>query len=591
MNDDTTTSFQSIHDDQGAHGSLGIGVVRFPSGKKEYVYTDPNEIVMAWTVAEVPERIAYIEEQVGKGMHAAGYIAYEAAAAFDPALAAHAPGGIPILWFGLYNKYRIEDICERDLGRYALGEWAPQLEKAEYLEALAEIKEHIAAGDVYQVNYTFPMRAAFKGDALAWFRQLCRSQGGGLHSLMSMGRYAILSVSPELFFEWSAGRLVARPMKGTRPRGRYLEEDVLLAQALAESEKDRAENVMIVDMLRNDMGRVSEFGSVKVDSLFDIEQYNTVWQMTSTISSSCTASLPEVLNALFPAASITGAPKIMATHLIDALEPFRRGVYCGAVGWWRPGGARFNVGIRTVLLDMEKHIASYHVGSGITWDSDPDQEYEECCDKAVLLRRTFPDFELLETFRWEHGFAYLEEHLDRLENSAHYFNYRFDRDAIREQLFTYASDIPKGGHKVRALLARDGSLRMQHSGLKPPWKFRVALAPFAIRRNDIFLYHKTTMREVYVEARASRPDVDDVILWNEEGEITETTIANIVIEKDGRKMTPARDCGLLAGTFRQHLLDQKVIEEAVLQKDDLLNADKVFLINSVREWIEAEYIA
>jgi len=590
MKHEPTSTFQAIHDGQGALGRLDSGVVRFPTGSKEYVYTEPFDVVMAWSVAEVPACLARIEGAVAEGAHAAGYIAYEAAPAFDPALAAHEPGGIPILWFGLYRGYSIATIPAHDDGRYGLGPWAPQLDKSEYLEALAAIQERIGAGDTYQVNFTFPMRAVFKGDPLAWFRQLSRSQGSGFHSLITMGRYAILSVSPELFFEWGAGRLVARPMKGTRPRGRFPEEDRMLARALEESEKDRAENVMIVDMLRNDLGRVSELGSVQVNSLFDIERYKTVWQMTSTVSSSCTASMPEVLKALFPAASITGAPKVMATKIIQELEPFRRGVYCGAVGWWRPGGARFNVGIRTVLLDLEKHIATYHVGSGITWDSDPEQEFEECCDKAVLLRRTFPSFKLLETLRWENGFAYLEEHLDRMADSAEYFGYHFNRQTVSDALFAYAAELPKSGQKVRILLAEDGTVQMQHSALKPPWKFKIALAPFAVRRSDIFLYHKTTFRDVYVEARASRPDVDDVILWNEDGEVTESTIANIVVEKDDKRLTPARDSGLLAGTYRQHLLARGEIEEAVVTKEDLTSADKVFLINSVREWIEAEVV-
>jgi para-aminobenzoate synthetase/4-amino-4-deoxychorismate lyase len=383
-------------------------------------------------------------------------------------------------------------------------------------------------------------------------------------------------------------------MKGTRPRGRWAEADAALAEALAASAKDRAENVMITDMVRNDMGRISRAGSVVVERLFEVERYATVWQMTSTVRAETDAEVPEILAALFPSASVTGAPKIQTSKIIHALEPEGRGVYCGALGWWAPdGSAEFSVGIRTLVADSARGVARYHVGSGITWDATAGAEYQECLDKAALLLAPVSgDFELLESLRWETG-AYwlLEEHRARLRESAAYFGIALDLGAVEAALAKAAADAPERA-RVRLLVARDGTVRTEVYPLEVPERaWRVALAETPVSREELFLYHKTTRREIYAAARAARPDVDDVLLWNEAGELTESTVANVALEIDGEWLTPARACGLLAGTMRARWLAEGRLREAVLHRDDLARATRVLLLNSVRGEIPAVVVA
>ena len=301
------------------------GTVRFPDGARESVYRNPAEIVTACRAEEVLPALRRIEQAVNAGNHAAGFLSYEASSAFDPAFEVHAPGTLPLLWFGLYAEAEIEDIREDGAGEFRLGGWNPLVSEDEYEQAIRRIHERIAAGDTYQVNYTFPMRASFQGDALAWFRQLCASQGRGPFAYVDTGRFKVLSASPEIFFALNGSKLMTRPMKGTSRRGLWPERDIELAGQLRESSKEQAENVMIVDLLRNDMGRISETNSVVVDRLFDVEQYETVWQMTSTITSRTEASICELLTALFPSGSVTGAPKIETMKIIRALEPHPRG--------------------------------------------------------------------------------------------------------------------------------------------------------------------------------------------------------------------------------------------------------------------------
>lgn len=380
-------------------------------------------------------------------------------------------------------------------------------------------------------------------------------------------------------------------MKGTRPRGRYLAEDDAIAESLHRSDKDRAENVMIVDMLRNDMGRVSEFGSVRVEQLFVTERYPTVWQMTSRLASKTRARTPQIIAALFPSGSVTGAPKIRTMQIIRDMEPFPRGVYCGAIGWMAPGGrAAFNVAIRCATIDSRSGVAEYPVGSGVTWDSDAAEEYEECLSKAAVLRHSRrKPFELLETMLYDREFFLLDEHLARLLRSARYFGFAFKPETARAALLE-AVRTAQGPKRVRLLVDSAGATRVEMDDVSGGDEVRVGFARQCVRSEDVFLFHKTTRREAYDTARASRPDCDDVLLWNEAGDVTESTIANVVVEKDRKKWTPPVSCGLLAGTFREVLLRQGTIAERSLTRDEVRAADAIYLINSVRKWLRARLV-
>ena len=557
-----------------------------PEGRR--TYTRPESTVQARCVEDVIPALREIEHAVARGMHAAGYLAYEAAPAFDPMLCAHPPDELPLLWFGLYEKPTcLESDAPRE-GRYDAGPWTPLVSRDAYIEAFAKIRAHLEQGDTYQVNYAYPMEAQFSGDAHAWFGELCAAQQGRYHAFLNTGRYEILSASPELFFRRENERVTVRPMKGTIVRGRYLEEDHQQARALAESEKDRAENVMIVDLLRNDLGRVARSGTVRTERLFDLERYPTLWQMTSTISAETAAPLPEVLGALFPSGSVTGAPKGRTMEIIRDLEPYPRGAYCGAIGWWAPEGtAEFNVAIRTVTLDKERDVARCHVGGGITWDSGEAAEYEETRTKARFLTQRAPAFALLESLLLEDDFFLLDEHLARLQRSAEYFGYALNIEKIRRALAKVPRSVPQ---KVRLLVEKDGVFRVETGPVPSREIIRLGFAKTAVDSSDRFLFHKTTAREIYASALATRPDCDDVLLWNEGDEITESTTANVVVTLSGEDLTPPVDSGLLAGTFREHLLKQGALKEALLTRADVLRADRVRLINSVRRWIDVAQV-
>ncbi|HPO16602.1 MAG TPA: aminodeoxychorismate synthase component I [Candidatus Hydrogenedentes bacterium] len=565
--------------------------ILFCSEAQTLVFRNPVEIIFTKRVEEVRESLHHIEDRVAAGLHAAGFITYEAAPAFDNALVTHETGTLPLLWFGLYKNAEMDrpEISEESL--YTIGNWESSIRQGEYDKAIRRIHEWIAAGDTYQVNYTFPMHSRFQGDAAAWFRQLCRAQRANYCAFLETDEFQILSISPELFFRLEGEHIEMKPMKGTRPRGLYPETDERAARELADSEKDRAENLMIVDLIRNDLGRISEIGSVHVKNLFHVERYETVWQMTSTVAAQTSVSVPEIFSALFPSGSVTGAPKVRTMQIIRELEPSPRGVYCGGIGWWSPNRqAEFNVAIRTVMIHRRTGLASYHVGGGITWDSTAEGEFEECKTKAAILAFPRPEFELLESIRWDGNYFLLEKHLQRLQASARYFGFTYDRDAIDKNLAEHAREmnLTHETYKVRLLLARNGALHLTRERLPETKTFRVTWAEEPIRDVDVFLYHKTTHREVYNRARASLPGYDDVLLWNTRGEITESTIANVVVEKNGCLLTPPVSCGLLAGTFRGHLLATGKITEHVLYKDDLVDVQAVYLINSVRRWIPVQ---
>ncbi|MCY3766601.1 MAG: aminodeoxychorismate synthase component I [Gemmatimonadetes bacterium] len=345
--------------------------------------------VAAACPGEVNAALEEVERAVSRGLHAAGFIAYEAASGLDPALKTRSPDAAPLVWFGLFER-RTEPAAGRFCaGRtYSLSAWRPSITDTEYADAVAGIREYIAAGDTYQVNYSYRLRADFEGDAGALYSDLRRSQRTAYSAFVDTGRFQVLSVSPELFFRLKSGELSARPMKGTRRRGRWPGEDRLQARALRNSPKDRAENVMIVDMLRNDLGRVSETGSVRTPVLWDVERYETVLQMTSTVRSRLRGGVgvSDVLRAAFPCGSVTGAPKVRTMEIISELEDSPRGVYTGSIGYISPGPeAQFNVAIRTVTVDRETALAEFGVGSGVTHDSSTGTEYEECRTKARFL--------------------------------------------------------------------------------------------------------------------------------------------------------------------------------------------------------------
>lgn len=549
-------------------------------------FQSPLKILIANRNEEVLPLLAEAEAISRDGYWVALMISYEAASAFDSAMKTHVAGGLPLAWAAVFEAPSL-GADAFDQGGFEIGVWKPLVSHDEFSVAISQIREFIAAGDTYQVNYTFPLVATFKGDSLSWFRRLCKAQGAAYCAYFDLGRYQILSISPELFFEQEGQTIKTRPMKGTIRRGRWPDEDKALANRLADSAKDRAENVMIVDLLRNDLGRVAVPGSVNVTSLFELERYETLWQMTSTIEADLRPGVvfPELMGKLFPCGSITGAPKIRTMEIIRELEPFPRGVYTGTLGFLRPGrSATFNVAIRTVLIDSQEGLATFGVGGGITYDSTVEREYEECLVKSSFLNSKPMEFELLESLLLENGAIFLlQRHLQRMKASAEYFGFGFSEKEVYSSLDQFAAARPEGSYKIRLLVSRRGEIRVEAHDLERSGKqpLRVALASEPVSGNDRFLYHKTTNRAVYERALAARPDCDDVILWNEDGEVTESTVANVVLSLGGQSYTPPQAAGLLAGTLRAELLATGKISERVIRREEINEKSELFLINSV----------
>jgi len=578
------------------------------------LFVDPVHVVQAHEPAEAPGLFAAIESALQAGQTAAGFFSYECGAALEPAAA---PSNVPIqgdpaqplAWFGIYPRSYDFD--------HATGAWAdgeppglheaafvdspnppqihltPTLDEAAFALQIDRIHEWIRAGDVYQLNYTFPFRSSFAGGAAALYAQLLSRQPVDYAAFVHWQQERhILSFSPELFFridpEGSARQITTRPMKGTARRGRTTAEDGAIAEGLRHDAKNRAENVMIVDLLRNDLGRLCAFGSVQVSGLFAVERYPTLWQMSSTVTGTLRpdAGLHDILRALFPCGSITGAPKVRAMQLLAELEAAPRGVYTGAIGFFSPMQSAFNVAIRTLALDYGR--ATFGVGSGIVIDSTPGEEYRECLLKAEFLTRTTEPFSLIETMLWrDGGYPLLELHLDRLEDSAAYFDFVFDRGAIRAALIGLAALFdPRQPRRVRLLLDADGSLHLEHTALEvAPQSLRVCIATARTNSCDRFLYHKTTQRPLYARAfeAASAAGYADVLFLNQRGEVTEGAISSIFLGKSGRWVTPPVTSGLLPGVYRRHLLATRPeIEERILTLDDLRSADAVYLANAVR---------
>lgn len=545
-----------------------------------------------------------VEEATTAGLWAAGFVSYEAAAGLGTALPVH-PGGhrapwqdLPLAWFGLFRAPRSTGALDAEAGaandsNYSVTPWQPDWNPAGYRHNVGAVRSHIAAGETYQCNLTVRLHARVEGDLQGFYRDLALAQRGEHNAYLDTGRFVVASASPELFFDWNHDRLTTRPMKGTLARGRWPSEDARQADRLVRSPKDRAENLMIVDLLRNDLGKVAQWGSIEVPTLFELERFETLWQLTSTVTARTRpgTTLVEVFEALFPCGSVTGAPKHRTMDLIAELEDSRRGVYCGAVGIVAPPDcsfrARFNVAIRTVLVDRPTSSAVYGTGGGITWDSTAQAEHAELLVKAAILGMRYDNFALVETlgYRPGAGLRNVELHLARLADSAGYFGFPLDLALVRTAL-EEAIAQSREPLRIRVALSRSGAVTVTSAPMPAPQARPVTLAVDVepVDPSDIWLYHKTTRRALY-EARARRhPDAEDVVLINQRSELTETTIANLVLHLDGHWWTPPITSGCLPGIERRRLIENGSLGERTLTLGDLQAAPAIAVISSLRGW-------
>ena len=572
----TLIDFANPRGDQGAPLRVAFGA--------------PREVLLAHTLAQVRPVLQAVDAMARQGRWCVGYLRYEAAPAFDTALAVHRGSDGPLAWFGVHDAAQPWPPIGTDVAA-ADAVWHSDLPRATFERRMADIHQAIAAGDLYQVNYTAPLRAEFRGDARAWFMALRRAQPHGYAAFIDSGAEQLLSVSPELFFDWLDDRILARPMKGTAPRGATAADDEALAAGLAASPKERAENVMIVDLIRNDLSRIARPFSVRVPRLFHLEALPTVWQMTSDVEALTRAgiTLADVFTALFPCGSITGAPKVQAMRMIRHLEPQARGIYCGAVGVVRPGGhATFNVAIRTVTL--RGTAASCGIGSGITADAQAEGEWQEWRHKRAFLERASQPFELLETLALEDGaLRDVPAHLARMADAAAHFAYPWASGRVADCLRQLVDAHLRGHWRVRLRLDARGQVQAEAYPLDlTPTPVRLRLATSALEEADSeFVRFKTTRRAHYDAFTPSEPGVFDTLLWNRRGELTECTRGNVALLLDGRWVTPALHCGLLGGIGRARWLREGRVTEAVVRVDELPRVQALAFMNSLRGWLEA----
>ena len=587
--------------------------VMYDAIRQQWLYFDaPSTILSTHDVNEVVELLEQVDSLVREnGLYAVGFVTYGAAPAFDSALLAKSSGLLPLIWFGMYESARAFELPKRASPVCETMNWDSSLGRGEYETALKKIKRYLGAGESYQVNYTYTLHTGFDCDPWDYFLNMIQAQGSGYGAFINTRDWTVCSASPELFFTREEEKLISIPMKGTVRRDLAYADDKARQNWLQCSAKNRAENLMIVDMVRNDLSQIADPGSVKVDQLFEVKKFPTVWQMTSTVSCETSANTTEIFRALFPAASITGAPKVRTMQIISELEKNARDLYTGSIGFIAPNdSAQFNVAIRSVVVDKSRKKASYGVGGGIVWDSDIEDELQESRLKARILNFETPEFQLIESLLWsqEHGYYLLEDHLQRLSNSAEYFAFEIDIDAIRGQLCNHEDslliqdsllrdslirDPLIRDYKIRLLLAKNGEIKLEGRFLEPvPKNYTIAFAKTPVQaKQDVYLYHKTTNRTPYKRALAECTDVDDVLLWNENGEVTESCIANVVIERGGRLVTPPVSCGLLPGIYRQFLLDSGKISEGCISVEDIRQSSAVYLINSVRKMWPVELVS
>ncbi len=558
------------------------------------LYRDPVRIIEARRMDEV---VGALESLRGTGLHAAGFLSYEAGHALEPRLGAPLPPATPLLWFGLFDRF--EEIAPDEVAARlpdSSGGWAgtprPDASRADYDAALAQVKGWITAGDIYQANLTIRASVATAGHPLALYAGLRRRARAGYGGVVWTGADWLLSLSPELFFALHGGKITTRPMKGTVARvpGR----DAEAIRSLREDPKQRAENLMIVDLLRNDLSRVAEAGSVDVPALFSVETYPTVHTMTSTVTARLRSGLDSVdtLKAIYPCGSITGAPKIRAMEIIAALEPTPRGAYTGSIGRIdADGDAAFNVAIRTLHLRSGETRATLGLGGGIVADSKADGEWRECLAKGAFVASGRDlggsDFDLIETMRFDPagGIHLLDRHIARIGESARTFGFPFDRHAVRNELqaATFRVASPR---RVRLMLSPSGRIAIEIGALhpNPDGPVAVALAPLPVAPDDFRLAHKTSNRAFYAEARA-KAGTFEVALMDGDGFLTEGSFTNIFVKGDGALLTPPLSRGLLPGVLRAELIANGSAREADLRPEDLV--DGFFIGNASRGLIAA----
>ena len=576
---------------------------------RSYYFFDPIKILSLDNTENLHSFFREIEE-FSKEFYLAGFFSYELGylleEAFNLSEIDKINSGYPLALICVYekpvifnhklNKFESGNFkMPADTGKYEISNLKLNISEDEYFDKINSIRNYIREGDVYQVNYTIKYLFDFEGSPLSLYNDLKRKQNVSYNVFGKFDDNFIISLSPEIFFHKDGNNITVKPMKGTVGRGRTKHEDAGKASFLANDIKNQSENVMIVDLLRNDIGKISKSGTVNVKKLYEIEKYNTLFQMTSTIRSQLTeeTGIYEIIHSIFPSGSITGAPKIRSMEIINELEKDARNVYCGSIGFFEPGGnAKFNVAIRTVLINKNK--GEMGIGGGILYDSTPHSEFEECKLKGKFLtQKIIKNFSLIETILFDKNYEHLDLHLKRLKESAEYFDYRFNEEKIILALNELLPKLKNYRFKIRILLDRFGEVTIHENPLTDEWKdMKLKVSSYRTDKNDIFLFHKTTNRGTYNQELedARNNGFFDSILLNNDGHVTEGTITNLYIKKKDRLFTPPLECGLLNGTIRQTLINKNEVEEKIITLKNIKTADEIFISNAIIGIIKVDEI-
>ncbi len=574
-------------------------VRRDGENKADYIFADPVDLIKVYEYALVDEAFARIE-RYSRTHYLAGYFSYELGYYFEQSsFRIPSKSVYPLIHLAVFKKpmlfSRKDELFGRGENAFSVSNTRFNYKETEYAAKIRRIKKFIRDGDTYQVNFTGKVDFKFSGSAFALYEELKKRQQVSYSAFCRMGDEVVISLSPELFFRRDGNMIYSRPMKGTIKRGKNTEEDKDNIHSLISGFKNRAENLMIVDLMRNDLGRICKTGSVKASCLFDIEKYNTLFQMTSTVSGILRKGIgyQDIFLNIFPGGSVTGAPKIRTMQIIRELEKDNRNIYCGALGFIVPGNkVVFNMPIRTLSIFGGR--GQMGAGSGIVIDSDPKQEFKECLLKADFLTSEQNSFRLMETMLWDKKYIFLNAHLKRLQQSAKYFDFYFNRQKILLELKCienkFRSEVK---YRVRLLMDKDGLVNLEHcvitGGLSRQARY-IVISKYKVDPEDKYLYHKTTNRALYDNQHKyyAAKGYFDVIFLNTRDEVAEGAISNIIVQKNGRLYTPPVTCGLLSGIFRQYLLDTGKAREKILTVGDLRKADKIFACNSVRGLVEVK---
>ena len=493
----------------------------------------------------------------------------------------------PVIFDHRENKFTSGNLdISHEPSPYKIENLRMNISKEEYIENINKIRDYIHKGDIYQANYTLKYYFDFSGSSQQLYMDLKSKQNVAYNVYAKFGETTIVSLTPELFFTKKGNIIQVKPMKGTYKRGRNIFEDREYGQFLKNDEKNRSENLMIVDLLRNDIGKISRKGSVNVTTLFDVEKYNTLFQMTSTIESKLeeNISLYKLFKSIFPSGSVTGAPKIRSMERIFDLEKDERKIYTGSLGFFEPNGnAIFNVAIRTILIHKTK--AEMGIGGGIIYDSTPEDEFLECKLKAQFLtKKSYNEFCFIETILFDKNFRNLNLHIARLKESAEYFDYKLNDTEFLLKLNQIVPSLIDGKYKVRVLLNKSGEIQITYTKIKDiKLDYNITISDYRTDSNNIFLYHKTTNRELYTKefTRVREDGYFDIIFLNEKDEVTEGSITNIYIKKNKIIFTPPIECGLLNGTIRRNMIKKNNVQEKILTLEDIYSADIIYISNAI----------